>query len=73
MKRWHWLIVAVILILSVVTELFFVHHHAAHHWWSGIPLFFSLFGFAGSLGLIFLCKFVLIHFIAKREDYYDAL
>jgi len=72
MKIWHWLLVAAIFIFSAGAELFFSHHEA-HHWWSGIPFFFTLFGALGSLALIFLCKFILIHFIAKHEDYYDAL
>ncbi len=71
MKKWHWLIIGAILLLSIVAELFFVHHEA-HHWWNAIPAFFTFFGALGSLGLIVLCKFVLIHLIAKHEAYYDA-
>lgn len=71
MKKWQWLGLALILLLSIIGE-FASGHHAAHHWWSGIPLFYVLFGAVGSVGLIVFCKFFLFHLIAKREDYYDA-
>jgi lipoprotein signal peptidase len=71
MKKWPWLILAFILVISIAGE--FMSHHESHHWWSHIPLFYMILGAVGSVLLIIFCKFLLIHLIVKHEDYYDAV
>lgn len=68
MKQWHWIVLVGLTLLSVVGQ--FIEHH---YWWEAIPGFFAVFGFVGSLVLIFVAKFCANLFIAQKPYYYDAL
>lgn len=72
MKKWHWMILALLTITSIIMELT-AHHDAtlAHHWWSSIPLFWIWFGIIGCAVLVFFAKKILAPFIYKKEDYYN--
>ena len=86
MKRWHWVALILMAILSLVGEYMVTHTHShaetpghdavqAHvqHWWSGVPAFYILFGFIGCVLLIVVAKILGKLFLLKKEDYYDAL
>lgn len=74
MKKWHWIALGVLTIISIVVELTIVSggEHGAH-WWSVIPLFYILFGFIGCIVIVFFSKTLGKIFLQKKEDYYDTL
>lgn len=68
MKQWHWIVLLGITLLSVIAQ--FIEHH---YWWEAIPGFFAVFGFVGSLVLMFVAKFCANLFIAQKPNYYDTV
>jgi hypothetical protein len=41
-------------------------------WWHGIPAFYALFGFAGSVLLVAVAKILGKWLLQRGEDYYDG-
>lgn len=69
MKRWQWITLSLLTIVSLVVE-FGIEH--GDHWWSSIPAFYILFGFAGCTAIIFFSKTLGKLFLQREEDYYDV-
>jgi hypothetical protein len=70
MKRWHWITLAILTVVSFIVELFFIEGHE-EYWWAFTYGFFIIFGFAGCIIIIVFSKFLGKLFLQKREDYYD--
>jgi len=70
MKTVHWILLASAALASLALQLFGPrpsHPHA----WDAIPLFYGIFGLAGSLLLIGLSRFLARAFLQQPEDYYE--
>lgn len=65
-KRVFFLVLALAVILD-----FFVYRHGAHFVGDRIYGFWSIFGLAGCLAMIFACKWLSSVWLKKVEDYYD--
>ena len=72
MRKWQWLSLALITVLSIVVEFNLDHGGEHAHWWSHIPLFYILFGFAGCALIVAVAKGLGKLFILKKEDYYHG-
>lgn len=74
MKRWHWIALSVLTIISIVVELTMVWgtEHVTH-WWNVVPLFYIILGFIGCVVIVFFSKALGKMFLQKKEDYYDTL
>jgi hypothetical protein len=72
MKRRHWIILAVIVLITAIGNQFYLATHEAHHGWDKIPLFYSFFGFIGCLIIILAAKGLGKLLLQKKEDYYDV-
>jgi len=71
MKKWHWIALSLLTVLSIIAE-FTMHHDPSHTYsWSGIPLFWIWFGFIGCVLLIYFAKVLLVPIVYKKEDYYN--
>jgi predicted tellurium resistance membrane protein TerC len=70
MKRWHWIALTLLTILTLIAEFTIVKHHG-DHWWSHIPGFYILWGFIGCVAIIYLSKWFGKYLIQRDEDYYD--
>lgn len=70
MKKIHWIILAVITVISLVVELTMEHDPSHSHWWNSIPGFYIIFGFIGCVAIIVISKALGKLFIQKKEDYY---
>ena len=56
--------------LAVIFD-FFIERHEAHFLGDRIYGFWSMFGLACCLGMIFFCKWLAHAWLMKDEDYYD--
>lgn len=73
MKRWHWIVLSAVVLVSVVVELVAPRDpEKATHWWNAIPAFYALFGFVGCAVIILFSKVIGKLFVLKKENYYDA-
>ena len=72
MKKWHWLTLALITVLSIVAEFNLGHVEGHEHWWSHIPLFYIIFGFLGCVLIVAVAKGLGKLFILKKEGYYNG-
>ncbi|MCK4765544.1 MAG: hypothetical protein KAW12_25305 [Candidatus Aminicenantes bacterium] len=71
MKKWHWLILALLTIASIIAGLLMHHEPPHNHLWDTFPVFWVLFGFIGCAALIVFAKKILAPIIYKKEDYYN--
>ncbi|MDZ7658635.1 hypothetical protein [Fodinibius sp.] len=70
MKKWHWISLGIVFIISLVLEFTFLSGYDSH-WWNHIPAFYALWGFVGCVGIIYISKWLGKLFILSDEDYYD--
>ncbi len=68
MKRWHWIVIGVLVLGSLVAEQF--AHHEHHYWFTDIPGFFVIYGFIGCVAIIYLSKWYGKYGVQRPEDYY---
>lgn len=68
MKKWHWIVIIALTALTIIGQ--FIEHN---YWWEAVPGFFAVFGFVGSLILMYGAKFLANLFISQKPDYYDRL
>lgn len=69
MKRWHWVVLGALTVVSLVAER--LAHHEHHYWFTGIPAFFVIYGFIGCVAIIYLSKWYGKYWVQKKEDYYE--
>lgn len=70
MKKWHWIILGILTVISLIVEFTVVEHHG-DHWWSPIPAFYIILGLVGSSAIIFISRWLGKLIILSDEDYYD--
>ena len=79
MTRWRGALLGIIMIISLLGG-FWGHDPISpeigivspDYWWNQIPVFFALFGFCGSLLILFFAKALGKFLLQKKEGYYDA-
>ncbi|MBD3331850.1 hypothetical protein GF356_03285 [candidate division GN15 bacterium] len=67
MRRIHWIILAVLTVLSLVGQYLAKHYYA----WDVIPGFYAILGFIGCLVIIKVSKWFGKKIVFRDEDYYD--
>lgn len=70
MKKWHWIVLGVLTIISLIVEFTMLADYDSH-WWNAIPGFYIIMGFLGCMGLIYFSKWLGKLYILNDEDYYD--
>lgn len=70
MKKWHWIALGVMLFITLILEFTLLAGYDSH-WWNKIPAFYMIWGFIGSVALIFISLWLGKLFILSDEDYYD--
>ncbi|MEX0607847.1 MAG: hypothetical protein WD016_06375 [Balneolaceae bacterium] len=70
MKKWHWIALGVIAAITLVLEFTLLADYDSH-WWNSVPAFYMLWGFIGSVAVIFISRWLGKLFILSDEDYYD--
>lgn len=70
MKKWHWIVLGLIFGIALILEFTFLSDYKSH-WWNHVPAFYALWGFLGSVVVIFISRWLGKLFILKDEDYYD--
>ncbi len=70
MKRWHWIVLGLLLAASLGIELTALSHHDKH-WWNNIPGFYMIWGFVSCILIIYFSKWLGKYAIFREEDYYD--
>lgn len=70
MKAWHWIALTILTLASLILE-FTVLSGYDTHWWNAIPGFYIIWGFLGSVTIIYVSKWLGKLFIYKDEQYYD--
>jgi hypothetical protein len=67
MNKIHWIILAVITLLSLIGQYAVEHHH----WWDMIPGFYAIYGFVGCILIVKVSKWYGKKISFRDEDYYD--
>jgi hypothetical protein len=70
MKRWHWITLGVLTLVSIALQMFGPENPHAHVW-DAIPGFYAVYGFTGCVVIIFVSKALGKGWLQKREDYYN--
>lgn len=73
MKRWHWLALGAVVLLSVALDLLTPHDPKhAQSWWKNLPAFYAFFGFIGCVATVFFSRALGKLFLQRKEEYYNA-
>lgn len=67
MKKMHWVILAVITVISLIGQ----YVAEPHHWWDKIPGFYAIYGFVGCILIVKISKWFGKKIVFRDEDYYD--
>ncbi|MEL7835200.1 hypothetical protein [Fodinibius sp. Rm-B-1B1-1] len=70
MKKWHWIALGIVFLISLILEFTFLADYDSH-WWNHIPAFYAIWGFVGCVAIIYISKWLGKFFILSDEDYYD--
>ena len=70
MKKIHWIILGVLLVITLGFE-FTVLADYDSHWWNAVPAFYALWGFLSCLAIIYVAKFISNNLVKRDPDYYD--
>ncbi len=70
MKKWHWVALGVLTVISLILEFTFLADYDSH-WWNSIPAFYAIWGFLSCIVIIYVSKWLGKLFIFRKENYYD--
>jgi len=70
MKKIHWIILGLVLLLTLVLEFVFLADYDSH-WWNAIPGFYAIFGLIGCIVLVYTATFISKKIVNRDLDYYD--
>lgn len=70
MKKGHWIVLGMLLLVSLALELTLLAGYDSH-WWNAIPGFYMIWGFLGGAAVILLAQGLGKMFILRDEEYYD--
>ncbi len=68
MNKTHWIILAVITVVSLIGQYSTGEHH---HWWDIIPGFYAIYGFVGCILIVKVSKLYGKKIVFRDEEYYD--
>jgi hypothetical protein len=70
MKRWQWIVLVVLILVTLVVEMT-VLRGVGGHWWNHVPGFYLWLGGGGFLLIIFVSKALGKKLLFRKEDYYE--
>ena len=70
MKKWHWVALGVLTVISLILEFTFLADYDSH-WWNSIPAFYAIWGFLSCIVIIYVSKWLGKLLIFRKENYYD--
>ena len=70
MKNWHWIILGLLFLVTLVFEFTYLADYDSH-WWNSIPAFYALFGFIGTVVIVYVAKFIAKNIVNRDINYYD--
>lgn len=70
MKKWHWIIFATLILISLILEFTYLADYKSH-WWNSIPAFYALWGALSAIVVIYVSFFLGKLFLLRKEKYYD--
>jgi len=70
MKKIHWIIIGLVLLLTFLLEFIFLADYDSH-WWNAIPGFYAIFGLLGCILLVYAATFISKKIVNRDLDYYD--
>ena len=70
MKKWHWIVLGLLTLVTLAMEFTVLSDHKKH-WWNSIPAFYILWGFFSCVAIVYVSKWLGKLFIFKAEDYYE--
>ncbi|MEX2601232.1 MAG: hypothetical protein WD355_06260 [Balneolaceae bacterium] len=70
MKTWHWALLGLLTLISLILEFTLLSGYDSH-WWNAIPGFYIIWGFACSVFIIYVSKWIGKLFLFRNESYYD--
>lgn len=72
MKRVHWIVLAVLFLISLVVPYVFAEGGHDGHWWHHVPGFWGAFGFLSCALIIIISKAIGKAFLVRKPGYYDV-
>ena len=70
-KRWFYVVLAVIVAAEIVLPLVFHPDHPHHFGFEGFPAWGALYGFLSCVAIIVVSKLIGKACLMRSEDYYD--
>lgn len=70
MKKWHWIILGILFLITLVLEFTYLADYDSH-WWNSVPAFYAIFGFVGCIVIIYVAKFIAKKIVNRDINYYD--
>ena len=70
MKKWHWIAMAVLTVISLIVEFTYLADYKSH-WWNYVPAFYIIWGFVSCAVIIYVSQWLGKLYIFREEDYYD--
>lgn len=70
MKNWHWIILGILFLITLILEFTYLADYDSH-WWNSVPAFYALFGFIGTVVIVYVAKFIAKNIVNRDINYYD--
>jgi len=70
MKNWHWIVLGILFLITLVLEFTYLADYDSH-WWNSVPAFYALFGFIGTVVIVYVAKFIAKNIVNRDINYYD--
>jgi hypothetical protein len=70
MKKWHWITLAILFLISLTLEFTYLSDYKSH-WWNSVPAFYSLWGGLSAMVVIYGSSIIGKLFLLRKEKYYD--
>jgi hypothetical protein len=70
MKNWHWIVLGILFLVTLVLEFTYLADYDSH-WWNSVPAFYALFGFIGTVVIVYVAKFIAKNIVNRDINYYD--
>jgi hypothetical protein len=70
MKNWHWIVLGILFLITLVLEFTYLADYDSH-WWNSVPAFYALFGFIGTVVIVYVAKFIAKKIVNRDINYYD--
>jgi hypothetical protein len=71
MKRWQWILLGLVTVLSLLGQYLGHDDHHDAGWWEQVPGFWAIYGFVGCVLIIVGSKAIGGILLQRKEDYFD--